>query len=136
MVALALGALSVVAVNIVGVVNGKAEMPTHVWVSAALIAWAGSVVFGAFGLFMGYLLPSENVMQVLGPVLAGLAGTRRPVVPDRRALDAGAHLRADADLRRWPSSRGGRCTAVPRTSPGSSTWWSGSRSSSPEPPGG
>jgi ABC-2 type transport system permease protein len=73
MVALALGALSVVAVNIVGVVNGKADMPTHVWVSAALIAWAGSVVFGAFGLFMGYLLPSENVMQVLGPVLAGLA---------------------------------------------------------------
>ena len=72
-VALGLGALSVIAVNVAGVVNGKATMPTHVWVAAALIAWAGSVVFGAFGLFMGYLLPSENVMQVLGPVLAGLA---------------------------------------------------------------
>ncbi len=24
----------------------------------------------SFGLFMGYLLPSENVMQVIGPVLA------------------------------------------------------------------
>ena len=26
-------------------------------------------MFAAFGLFMGYLLPSENVMQVIGPVL-------------------------------------------------------------------
>jgi ABC-2 type transport system permease protein len=72
-VALSLGALSVVAVNIAGVLNGKAEMPTHVWVAAAVIAWLGSIVFGAFGLFMGYLLPSENVMQILGPVLALLA---------------------------------------------------------------
>ena len=27
-------------------------------------------MFASFGLFMGYLLPSENVMQVIGPVLA------------------------------------------------------------------
>ena len=37
------------------------------------IAWVGSSVFAAFGLFMGYLLPTENVMQILGPVLAVLA---------------------------------------------------------------
>ena len=37
------------------------------------LAWIGSIVFAAFGLFMGYLLPSENVMQVLGPILALLA---------------------------------------------------------------
>ena len=30
-------------------------------------------MFAAFGLFMGYLLPAENVMQILGPVLALLA---------------------------------------------------------------
>ena len=42
--------------------------------SASLgLAWVGSVVFAAFGLFMGYLLPAENVMQILGPVLALLA---------------------------------------------------------------
>ena len=41
--------------------------------SAALVAWVGALVFAAFGLFMGYLLPSENVMQILGPVLALLA---------------------------------------------------------------
>jgi ABC-2 type transport system permease protein len=73
LVALALGLGSVVAVNIAGVISGKPTMPTHVWIEAAAVAWAGSIVFGAFGLFMGYLLPSENVMQVLGPVLAGLA---------------------------------------------------------------
>ena len=41
--------------------------------SPALLAWVGALVFAAFGLFMGYLLPSENVMQILGPVLALLA---------------------------------------------------------------
>ena len=43
------------------------------FVATALIAWAGSLVFAAFGLFMGYLLPSENVMQIIGPGLAILA---------------------------------------------------------------
>ena len=41
-------------------------------VAAHRRSWPGSTsfVFAAFGLFMGYLLPSENVMQVIGPVLA------------------------------------------------------------------
>jgi ABC-2 type transport system permease protein len=38
-------------------------------------------VFAAFGLFMGYLLPSENVMQFLGPVLALLAFAGGVFVP-------------------------------------------------------
>ena len=106
-VALGFGALSVLAVNVVGVLNGKAQMPTHVWVAAAVIAWAGSVVFGAFGLFMGYLLPSENVMQVLGPVLAGLAALGGLWFP----IDSGStlgHISALtpiyglAQLARWP----------------------------------
>ena len=106
-VALALGALSVIAVNVVGVFNGKASMPTHVWIAAALIAWAGSVVFGAFGLFMGYLLPGENVMQVIGPLLAGLAALGGLWFP----IDSGStmgHISACtpiyglAQLARWP----------------------------------
>jgi ABC-2 type transport system permease protein len=44
-----------------------------VWVETAVLAWVGSLVFAAFGVFMGYLLPSENVMQILGPALALLA---------------------------------------------------------------
>ena len=106
-VALAFGALSVAAVNVVGKLNGKAEMPTHVWIAAALIAWAGSIVFGAFGLFMGYLLPSENVMQVLGPVLAGLAalgGLWFPIDSDTTMghISALTPIYGLAQLARWP----------------------------------
>ena len=106
-VALSLGALSVVAVNIAGVLNGKADMPTHVWVAAALIAWLGSIVFGAFGLFMGYLLPSENVMQVLGPVMAGLAalgGLWFPIASDSVMghISAVTPIYGLAQLARWP----------------------------------
>jgi ABC-2 type transport system permease protein len=106
-ISLAFGALSVAAVNVVGKLNGKAEMPTHVWIEAALIAWAGSIVFGAFGLFMGYLLPSENVMQVLGPVLAGLAalgGLWFPIAADSTMghISALTPIYGLANLARWP----------------------------------
>jgi hypothetical protein len=37
------------------------------------LAWVRALVFAAFGLFMRYLLPSENVMQILGPVLGILS---------------------------------------------------------------
>jgi ABC-2 type transport system permease protein len=106
-VALALGAGAVAAVTLVGALNGKAVMPTHVWISAALIAWLGSVVFGAFGLFMGYLLPSENVMQVLGPVLAALAAVGGLWFPIS-AHSVMGHISACtpiyglANLARWP----------------------------------
>lgn len=72
LVAMALGLLAVLVVFAVGARSG-ARMDGIVWVESALIAWIGSAVFAAFGLFMGYLLPSENVMQILGPVLALLA---------------------------------------------------------------
>lgn len=50
-----------------------ARMDAGDWLVAGAVAWGGSLVFAAFGLAMGYLLPSENTMQVLGPVLALLA---------------------------------------------------------------
>jgi ABC-2 type transport system permease protein len=106
-VALALGLASVVAVFVAGALNGKAEMPVHVWIAAALIAWLGSVVFGAFGLFMGYLLPSENVMQVLGPVLAALAalgGLWFPISAHTVMghISACSPIYGLANLARWP----------------------------------
>jgi ABC-2 type transport system permease protein len=70
--AMVLGGLSVAIVFAVGALGG-ARMDGWVWVVSALVAWVGALVFAAFGLFMGYLLPSENVMQILGPVLALLA---------------------------------------------------------------
>lgn len=72
LVAMTMGLASVVAVFVVAAFIG-ADMPVWVWITSGLIAWLGSAVFAAFGLFMGYLLPSENVMQVLGPLLAVLA---------------------------------------------------------------
>jgi ABC-2 type transport system permease protein len=70
--AMVLGALSVAIVFAVGALGG-AHMPGWAWVVSGLVAWVCALVFAAFGLFMGYLLPSENVMQILGPVLALLA---------------------------------------------------------------
>jgi ABC-2 type transport system permease protein len=71
-VAMVLGLASVLVVTAVGLVSGADGDPLRLAASVAL-AWLGSAVFAAFGLFMGYLLPAENVMQVLGPVLALLA---------------------------------------------------------------
>ncbi len=63
--ALVLGLASVLAVYAVGVIVGKPSMPVYLWIVTGLCVWVGSLLFAAFGLFMGYLLPTENVMQVL-----------------------------------------------------------------------
>ncbi|MEV4627554.1 ABC transporter permease [Micromonospora sp. NPDC049523] len=70
--AMALGLVAVVVEFAVGGLSGV-RMPLHVWLLAGLAAWIGSLVFAAFGLFVGYLAPAENVMQFLGPILAILA---------------------------------------------------------------
>lgn len=71
--ALVLGAIATGVTFVVGSVTGKAHMAAQTWVECAVIILVGSLVFAAFGLFMGYLLPSDNVMQYLGPVLAILS---------------------------------------------------------------
>jgi ABC-2 type transport system permease protein len=53
------------AVYLTGAVTHKASMPAGLWVITGLCVWAGSLLFAAFGLFAGYLLPTENVAQVL-----------------------------------------------------------------------
>ena len=70
--AMVLGLVAVVVVGAVGMASG-ATGSASVIAESLVLAWVGSVVFAAFGLFMGYLLPAENVMQILGPVLALLA---------------------------------------------------------------
>ncbi len=64
--AMVLGLASVIVVFAVGMASGKPSMPGYLWIGSALCVWVGSLVFAAFGLFMGYLLPTENVMQFLG----------------------------------------------------------------------
>lgn len=51
-----------------GMVGGAARRSV-----AALACWVSSLVFTAFGLLVGFLLPSENVMQFVGPMLAIMA---------------------------------------------------------------
>ncbi|MGY4642910.1 ABC transporter permease [Cellulomonas sp. URHB0016] len=71
-VAMVLGLVSALVVTAVGLVSGADGDAGRIALAVAL-AWVGSAVFAAFGLFMGYLLPAENVMQILGPVLALMA---------------------------------------------------------------
>ncbi len=71
-VAMVMGAVAIVVVFVVGHLAG-AQLPVDRLVACGVLAWVCSLVFAAFGLFMGYLLPSENVMQVLGPALAILS---------------------------------------------------------------
>lgn len=63
--AMVLSLASVVAVYLVGAITGKPSMPVYLWIVTGLCVWVGSLVFAAFGLCMGYLLPTENVMQIL-----------------------------------------------------------------------
>ena len=66
---LVLAAGSVAAVYLVGAVTSKVSMPAGLWVITGLCVWIGSLLFAAFGLFAGYLLPSENVTQVIALAL-------------------------------------------------------------------
>jgi ABC-2 type transport system permease protein len=70
--AMTLGLIAIVTEYAVGAATGVRLAP-HVWILSGLAGWLGSLVFAAFGLFMGFLLPSENVMQFVGPLLAILA---------------------------------------------------------------
>ena len=64
--ALVLGGTSVLAVNVVGLLSGTPSMGVGIWIVTALAVWIGSLLFAAFGLFIGYVLPAENVMQLIG----------------------------------------------------------------------
>jgi len=66
---LVLAAGAVCAVYLLGAVTNKVSMPADLWVITGLCVWIGSLLFAAFGLFIGYLLPSENVMQIIGLAL-------------------------------------------------------------------
>jgi ABC-2 type transport system permease protein len=72
LIAMLLGLVSVAAVFVAGAVTGV-QMSPGVWALSALLAWVSAFVFAAFGLLMGYLLPSENVMQIISPILAVFA---------------------------------------------------------------
>jgi len=69
-VALVMGALAVAVVNAAGLFQGKPDMPVGRWIACAVLCVVCTLVFAALGVFVGYLVPGENAMQILGPGLA------------------------------------------------------------------
>lgn len=72
-VALVAGALSIASVNIVGILTHKAHMPVSVWIGCMALVLVCTLTFAALGVFIGYIVPGENAMQILGPGLAILS---------------------------------------------------------------
>ncbi len=71
--AMVLGFIAVAAVFAAGLITHKPVMSGSLWVASGLAVWGGSLLFTACGLCLGYLLPSENVMQVMSFVLVFFA---------------------------------------------------------------
>ncbi|KGN38437.1 ABC transporter permease [Knoellia subterranea] len=70
LVALTMGTIAVTVVNIADIIQGKPHMPVGTWIACAVLTVVCTLVFAALGVFVGYLVPGENAMQVLGPGLA------------------------------------------------------------------
>ena len=108
LVALAMGALAIAAVNVVGVVVGKADMPAHVWVECAVVTLFCTLTFAALGVFIGYVVPGENAMQILGPGLALLSFLGGVFIPLDNYAEAVRHVAywtpmyGPAEIARWP----------------------------------
>ena len=117
LLALVLGAVAITAVNVVGLAQGKPDMPAGVWVACALLTLACTMVFAALGVFVGYLVPGENAMQILGPGLAILSFLGNVFIP----MDAGSTIYrvaewtpmfGVAEISRWPLTGDLAWTAV------------------------
>ena len=72
-VALVMGAFAITIVNVIGAIQGKPQMPTSTWIYCALLTLVCVMTFAALGVFVGYVVPGENAMQILGPGLALLS---------------------------------------------------------------
>jgi ABC-2 type transport system permease protein len=92
MVALVMGALAITAVNVVGLLQGKAEMPTHIWIITPFLTVVCTLTFAALGVFIGYVVPGENAMQILGPGLALMSFLGGVFIPLDQYSDAVRHV--------------------------------------------
>ncbi|HET8561782.1 MAG TPA: ABC transporter permease [Marmoricola sp.] len=73
LVALLMGGVVIALVNMIAAFQGRAQMPVSVWLSCAAVTLCCTLTFAALGVFVGYVVPGENAMQVLGPGLAALS---------------------------------------------------------------
>ena len=72
-VALVMGGLAIAAVNVVGRSRASPRCRPRRGSGAALLTLVCTLTFAALGVFVGYIVPGENVMQILGPGLALLS---------------------------------------------------------------
>jgi ABC-2 type transport system permease protein len=56
-------------------------MPLGRWIACGVLALLSALVFAALGVFVGYLVPGENAMQILGPGLALLSFLGNVFIP-------------------------------------------------------
>ncbi|MEH0111312.1 ABC transporter permease [Tersicoccus sp. MR15.9] len=66
---LVMSLITIVAVYGAGAVAGIGLQP-GAWLLSAVAVWLTSLVFTALGLLVGYLVPRDNALQFVGPVLA------------------------------------------------------------------
>ena len=101
-VALVMGAIAVAVVNVAGIVQGKPDMPARrlgrLRRRSRVLC---TLVFAALGVFVGYLVPGENAMQILGPGLALLSFLGNVFIPIAEHSSADlAHRQVHPDVRR------------------------------------
>lgn len=73
LVALLMGGFVIALVNVIAASQGRAQMPTPVWVECGVVTVVCTLTFASLGVFIGYVVPGENAMQILGPGLAALS---------------------------------------------------------------
>lgn len=92
LVALIMGGLVIALVNVIAAFQGRAVMPTSVWIACAVVTVFCTLTFAALGVFIGYIVPGENAMQVLGPGLAGLSFLGGVFIPLSQYSDTLRHI--------------------------------------------
>jgi ABC-2 type transport system permease protein len=108
--AVLLGAIAVTVVNLAGAVQGKPDMPLSAWLACAALTVVCSLVFAALGVFVGYLVPGENAMQILGPGLALLSFLGNVFIPITHGttmwwIASTTPMFGVAEISRWPLTR-------------------------------
>jgi ABC-2 type transport system permease protein len=91
-VALVMGAFAITIVNVIGAIQGKPQMPTSTWIYCALLTLVCTITFAALGVFVGYIVPGENAMQILGPGLALLSFLGGLFIPLSEYADVVRHI--------------------------------------------
>ena len=80
---------------------------SDVWIACALVTLACTLTFAALGVFVGYVVPGENAMQILGPglaLLSFLGGVFIPLTDGLRGLRTSPTGRRCTASPRWPAS--------------------------------